>query len=663
MAEENIEDYPGLDSSLMWDGEPTITAGEESEAPITRLAPNSKEHEKVLDYLLKRLDASEKEMTKFYARWVANEIRLQAYVNLPDYQQQLKEMNDRGEPPKVVNIVVPYIFATHSTILTYLLHAFTSRSPLFQVSAHQPSAMKSARQMEMVLQYQAEHMRLVKQLYQFLHDGLTYGVGILRTRWEDTYKTRTVWKSPEQNPMVSRFLSMLGVPAEGKKAVRETRRVYSGNESTSVDPFMFFPDPNVPMHEVNRRGEFVFWRSFEGKHMIKAMAADGLFFHTENIGRMPTGSANGETSVRNILAGGNNISGELNRSVRGGTDYHQIDQGSVTIIPAELGLGSSDVPEKWLFTIINKNQIVQAEPLGLDHDMHPVAVAEPYSQGYGFGNAGLVDYLGPVQDTLSWYINSHVENVRATLNNILIVNPSMIEMGDLTKPGPGKLVRLKSAAYGQDVRSAISQLPIVDVTSNHLRDFEALMRSGDIMSSVTDNVRGMQDAGGRKSATEARQSIQAATSRLASLSRLISSQAITDLTEQLCLNTQQFLDDEFYFQIAGPDAAPIHITPEMLVGDFHFPINDGTLPLDRIALLDVWKDVFLSVAGDQQLRQEFDVTGIFKHLADLAGAKELKEFKLNVQVAPEGQIASQAQAGNFAPTDGMMPIVPGGMPS
>ena len=39
----------------------------------------------------------------------------------------------------------------------------------------------------------------------------------------------------------------------------------------------------------------------------------------------------------------------------------------------------------------------------------------------------------------------------------------------------------------------------------------------------------------------------------------------------------------------------ITLQPDQIVGDFYYPINDGTLPLDRVALLDIWQQIFQAV--------------------------------------------------------------------
>jgi len=615
------------------------------ERPIDRLRPGSDLHLLVLTHLKDRLDYSEREMARHYARWQVNEKRVQAYIDLPDYEKVLKEISSSGKAPAPVSVVIPYSFATISSIVTYLLHTFVGRRPMFPVGTHKEETVEAARMMETVLQYNADRARMAKQFWQFLWDGQTYGVSALRCQWRNEYKKRTVWKQQGGGGFLN-----LEAPAQSVKT-KEERLVFQGNEVLAIDPFLFFPDPRVPMNEVNKRGEFVFWRTFSGKHAVRLAESAGEIKWASQVSPQRASfseSAWGGDSNRSLRAGGNSNPGQ------GEKDTYQVDQGTIVIIPKDLGLGDSEVPEKWIFTILNKEQIVQAEPFDADHDMHPVVVSEPYTLGNGFGHMGMADLLAPMQDTMSWFVNSHVHNVRAAINNMFVVDPSKVELQDFRNPEPGGIIRLKQAAYGQDVKTAIQQLPVTDVTGGHVKDMQLFMRLGQELSAITDNLKGLQDSGGRKTATEVRTSMEAASSRLAALARFISAQAIVDLTEMMALNVQQYQEMEFYLQIVGQEGVqtPITIGPEMLVGDFHFPVHDGTLPIDKVAMLDVWKEILMAVQGDQELRMQYSLPKIFEWVAELGGARNIEAMRLQVQPMPDQMAAQQAQMGNLAPLGG-----------
>lgn len=604
--------------------------------PIRRLVPGSELHAKVKAYLVDRIESSEKKMSQFYSRWQVTESKLQAGIAEVEWDKFLEKVGKKncgegagaGSEELELTIQVPYMFSTINTIVTYLFHTFCARKPMFQIGSYKKETIKSAHTMETVLQYNADARRLIKQLYKFLWDGQVYGVGVLRSSWLTDTKLRTVW---------------VASPSGQMERTKELRVVYEGNDVLAIDPFNFFPDPQVPMSEVNRRGEFVAWRTFEGKHSLLRAQGEGQLLWVDKASvSIPNPEGLGGTSHRNDAAGGDAEGLLRNRNIKGGTDYYQVDQISIEIIPAELGLGESRWPQKWLFTLLNKDQIVQATPLELDHGMHPVAVAEPYSFGYGFGQLGIADYLGPIQDAMSWMLNARIANVREILNSTFVVDPNAIELQDFKQKGHGRLLRLKPGALGKDVRSAMHQFLVSDVTGNHVSDMKLLQSIGDQIAAVNDNLRGIQTQGGRKSATEVRITTESGASRLANVARLISAQAVVDLTEQMVSNIQQFISDSFYVTITGQDGeeTPLYVSPDMLSGDFHFPIHDGTLPMDKTALIEAWSSVLELVAGDEELRGTFSLVKLVEHVADLAGAKGLDLFRVNVQtMAPDEAMA------------------------
>lgn len=633
---------------------------QDNERPIDKLKPDSDLHAKVLDHLLGRLRYSENSMSQFYSRWNSCERKLQAYINLPDYEAELAASNKTGAPPQVTNIVVPYSFATIWTIVTYMVHTFCGRKPIFQVSSYKQESVEAASFMETVLQYNSDHTRLILQMIQWFLDGETYGVGAIRCLWDEEKAQRTIWTDQSPGGLI--------MPRAAKQTFRQRqlRTVYEGNKCTNIDPFMFFPDPRVPMSEVNKRGEYVFWRSFEGRHTLQRAEAQGELKWIKNIGEIPRGENMGEAagkSSRGALAGGDSSAGDgLTRDYRVKTNI-QVDQGSVEIIPSELGLGDEDTPQKWLFSIANKSQIIQAEPLDYDHGRHPVAVIEPSSFGYAFGQPGTSDFLGPIQDTLSWFINSHIANVRTAINNMFVVDPAMIEMQDLVNPGPGKIIRTKRAAMGVDVKTILAQLQVQDVTQNHIQSMDMFLRMGDTLAAVNDNLRGIQESGGRKTATEVRTSGEAGASRLAARARYISAQGVVDLAEQMSLNIQQLMTMEFYLQVVGQEGAdnPVPISPQMVAGDFYFPVNDGTLPMDKTAILGVWKEIWMAIVQNPMLSQKYDAGKLFEYIAEIGGAKNIGQFKISG--APDAAIAAGTADGTLQPLGPAAPLGPGQGPA
>lgn len=654
---------------------PKLSEAQLAMTPIDRLGKDLELHNAVRDKLLERLAMSERRMKQFYARWTIAERKLQAYVQLNDYEQALKEQNDASKEPKAIPLIVPYCYASQATVATYLLHTFAGRKPIFQIGSNNAEGVEPAQKMEIMIQWNADSVRLVKQLWQFINDGQCYGLSAMRTGWKEDKKLRTVWRTPQANGLLQQAQQFLGMNQERQKS-REERLVFQGTGVGSIDPFLFFPDPRVPMVEVSRKGEFVFWREFVGRHYLLQEQEAGRLKWVERIQDAAAGirtseGADANMSARSVLSGGQSQPGmDSDAMTKSGKMFIQADQGTIMINPREWGLGNGSAIERWIFTLGNRQQIVQAQKFEADHDMHPVVVSEPFSMGYGFGQPGLHDYIGPLQDAMSWFMTSHMFNVRAALNNMFVVDPNMVEMQDLKNPKPGKIIRLKRAAYGQDVRTALTQLAVSDVTAQHVENLQIVMKMGDALVGTNDNLRGQQDFSGRKTATEVRTSGEAAASRLAAMSRVVSAQALVDLAEQMSMNFQQGLTETFYLGVVGQEGktTPVTISPEMVVGDFHFPVHDGTLPLDRVAMLDIWKEIWMQMESSPELKMKYDTSKVFNWIAELSGARNIKNFERpgmanampQAMVGSDEAVAQGAQAGNLVPAQA--PGLPGTAP-
>jgi hypothetical protein len=644
---------------------------ESADNPIEKLDPDTeagkKLHAKVLQKLLERLNYSEHRMSNFYTRWKTNELRMQAYIYHPAKEEQLKELNEAGEVPNAVRIVVPFGFAAASTLVTYLLHTFASRKPIFPLGSYKDEGVRSARRMETLLEQQADHTRMVLKFWQLFTDWCVYGFGAVRTNWtveegQRTFRQRvgadeTNWQDQYNPEMAPRI-----------EAIRDMTIIYEGNEAENIDPFGFFPDPRVPMHKVHLKGEFVYWREYMSRLELMNMEDDGDFqFVDKTTRKIPKNE--GDSSNRSLLARGISTPGSGEDPESYGalgqpkdSEFVQVDQGTVRIVPSKWGLGDGNRAEIWQFTILNKDRIVQAEPLDADHDQHPIAVIEPFGLGYGFGSPGPADYLGPLQDLISWFFNSHVQNVRAHLNSTLVLDPSKLMMADLKQSGPGKRIRLKQSAAGLDVRTVIHQLDMRDVTQNHISDANIILELGMLMLGLNDTVMGQPTGGDRKTAAEVRTTAQAAISRLAMYSRVSSAQGISTLTHQWVVNTQQYLSEDFATTILGAEGEELAMYSDEINGVFTYPVHDGSLPTDKFALAEIWKDILTGVASDDELRMRYDIGQIFEKAAELAGAQDIQQMRLQptgaspgvpVDLMPDDKVLSMLRANGGA---GMSPV-------
>jgi hypothetical protein len=239
---------------------------------------------------------------------------------------------------------------------------------------------------------------------------------------------------------------------------------------------------------------------------------------------------------------------------------------------------------------------------------------------------------------------------------MFIVDPSKIIMKDMSDPMPGKLIRLRPEAYGTDVRTAAHQFQVVDVTQAHMRDVPVIIQVMQRLVGVTDNIMGLVNPGGRKTATEVRTSSTLGINRLKTNAEYMSAMGFSPLAMAALQNTQQFYDDRQKLRVAGDlirqQDGFVDVTPEGITGFYDYLPVDGTLPLDRFAMANLQREILNDALAIPGIGEGLDILGFISHIAQLSGVKNFDRFLIRAQTQPDQQLLDAARAGNVVPIGG-----------
>jgi hypothetical protein len=611
------------------------------------LRPGSDLHEQLRQALLSRALRSHEEMAKRHPAWQKMDQMLTAYVPPDEKEQALQDADSR----KPISIVVPVCFATLDVLMTYMVAAYLD-GPVFNYEGVGPEDIQGTTALQTVVDYQTRKAKMAVQLHTMFRDTFVYGFGVTAPTWEVDYAFKTRDKADNINTMMGLF----------KKGVtRSTERVisYEGNKLVNIDPYRYLPDTNVPIQDV-QRGEFVGWVRRESyTELLRREESDrGETFNVKYIEEATSGTSflANDDSDRN-KDGVGDPSGTV-----GGTFSNPVDvlYMYVDIVPSDYKIGTADYPEKWLFAIAADQVIISASPVNADHNMFPVAVAAPDFDGYSVSPISRLEMVYGLQHLVNFLFNSHVANVRKAVNDMFVVDPEMVNINDMKKPSAGKLIRLRRQAWGRGVQNAVQQLDVNDITRSNVPEALTILGLSDQFSGSVDSLKGLLHGGERRSATEFNAVFGSALSRLERLARMTGIQAFTDLGYMLASHTQQNMSQERYYRILGDSVKGAEnkrqlITPEDLNIDYDVFVNDGTIPNSGDP--QTWTQIFQAVAGDEELRQDFDITAIFTHLAKISGAKNIGQFvnnrEANATTLPDEEIADQVQRGNLVPIGGV----------
>lgn len=622
------------------------------------------------EYIRRRLEARVKFSTQRKGdqikKWEQAEDSALAY--LPEKEEDAIRRSARelrGET-RYTTIQIPYSYALLMAAHTYMTSVFFSRSPVHQFAGRHGETEQQVSALEALISYQVETGEHLVPYYIWIYDMGKYGQGILGNYWCDE---KVQYSSVDLMPVGGGMLGPDGQPVISDQKMQKVQQTFmsagfTGNRVYNVSPFDFGHDPHFPIGRF-QEGEFCYVRKTMGWNEVKKRQFAG-YYMKDNVEQIPIkpGTPSGINDGSSALL-------RPDRTIQMDTGDDEMKHPTsidifevyVDLIQSEWKLGDSTFPEKWVFTIMSDYSIILgAQPLGSAHGKFPFTIGETEVEGYGLFARGLPEIVRPLQNTMDWLINTHFYNVRAAMNNQFIIDPSKIVVSDAEDGGPGFIYRLRPEAYGSDVRSFFYQIPVQDMTKGHMADLENVLDLGEKVTGINDQMFGAISKG-RTTATEVRTSTGFGVNRLKTTTEYVSAMAMSPLAQQLVQQSQQFYDGDLKLKIVGDlaqMAGPqfLQVTPDMVSGFFDFVPVDGTLPIDRMAMATLWQNIMGQMRNVPGLLQQFDMGKIFTHIAQLAGIRNINQFK--VQVVPDGQLQAQAAAGNVIPLRG---APPGGSPA
>ena len=606
----------------------------------------SEDHKTILEALKARKKMSADRMADRHEAWTQSEESSKAYINLKE-EDRLRKNNRKGGKPEYVTLEIPYSYGLLMAAHTYWSNTFLSRNPVLQYTGRHGEGSQGEQSVESIMNYQANVGNNMVPWFYWLFDTPKYGVGWIGHYWYD------------EKISVSNIIevddSAFGTGGKTKK-VKRTIEVdgYKGNKCFNVRPQDAFPDPRVSVARF-QEGEF-FARYFETSWLdLHEGALNKRYMNIDVVKRK--WKAKKDDPDRDL--------GSTNFDIPNIGDGDAVDLGIpytgfvsgieiyVHLIPKMWKLGSGERRELWVFQYI-EDCLVLARPLGDLHNEFPFDAMEYEIDSHSLFKRSMLETVQPLNDAINWLVNTHFFGVRAALNNRFIYDPTKIRGADFENPEQGLLVRMKPGAYGQPINQMVQQLNTTDVTQNHIKDTKVMQEFMQQITGVNELIMGMMQQGGRQTATEVRGASGFSMSRLKTQAEFMSAMGFGPHAKRLLQTTQQHLDIERAYKLAGDllpgSAQDVIVSPEQIAGFYDYIPVDGTMPVDRFAQASLWKDIMAQMSVIPQIAQQYDLAQIFAYTAQLAGAKNVQRFK--IQLTPDEEIARKVQAGNIVPLGG-----------
>lgn len=611
------------------------------------LRPGKEFHDKLRDKILERAQASYNVMSQYKDRWRDIDRVLRVYV--PPEKRQGSNSNEtkkKRNSEDYADLVIPESYATLETILTYYMSSFI-QDPIISYEGVGPEDVVGARLLTHIISNQVKRARMSINLHTMFRDDTAYGFGVVAPTWERIYGKK---------PRVRQFGQVredgvLEITRE-ERTIDDNVLLYEGNNLRNINPYLYLPDVSVPIHEPEK-GEYQGWVEETTISHLQEREADpkGMFFNVKYLkeldGRSQYTISGDKQNTRSSYSSSNMVARESD------IIWMYID-----LIPKDWGLGDEETPHKYLFALGGDEVILVVERVDYMHGRTPVAVCASNFDGYSATPVSKLSVVHDIQKLINFMYTSHVHNVRKALNDMFLIDPSIINYYDMINPEPGKVIRTRRAAWGnQMLDHAFKQLNVQDITQQHVSEagmLGGLMRR---VSATGETLQGQVGGSGRTtrvSAREAGGAIGASLSRFQKNAQLIDAQAMQPLAKILASHTQQFMSEETYIKVTGewPEKygadmrdqdGRLAINPLDLLVDYDIQPTNGQIPGSEDP--EVWTQLFQIAATNPTIAQELDWMKLFKHIGRNLGAKNVDEFI--VQVQPDEQIRRAQRQGNL----------------
>lgn len=559
-----------------------------------------------------------------------------------------KKAEAKGEPKK---IYYPLTYAQIQTDVAGMM-AYFDQEPFFKLDSRGPKFFNNSKLMELELQYQMERQIWNILFYQWLLNSRKYGFAKMNIGFEREYQVI------KNNKQIS-LLGLFDMDLSSEQKVIS----YEGNVLTNEDPYRLCFDNQVTFANI-QKGRFIINQEEISYEELKAQAKDQEYTNLDGI---PKSDFSSDLGIKTQIL--NEASGRPSNSPISARDTVILDHCFVKLVPSEYNIWNSDSYQLVQITVANESKVIRAIPSKFRHGSLPCAGLEYSIDTHEVLNDGMAQTIDNLQELSNWFLNSHVVNASRIINNQVFVDPASFVLEDLEKKRP--YIRMTPTGVSRGIERVVKQLDVRDATAGHVNDalniFQLLQRA----TGINDNFMGMQLPTTR-TATEVNNFTRLGEVRFRLAARLIFSQGLRPLADQMISNTQHFMSAKRFLRVTDKLASElglsyadivgrlVEVAPEDLNGQFDIQVPDLGSAASNYSKAQDMKEILVSMLQNPQAAQVagIDMKKFLSQYFWMIGLKNAAEFMspMQVQVMPDAAIAAQAQAGNLvsaAPTNPM----------
>lgn len=519
----------------------------------------------------------------------------------------------------------------------YVIETITPRLvaqlPAFTVYGVGPEDAAPAKMMEELLRWASESSGLYLELVKALKSSLIYGTGILKTLYDKRDRYQIV-RQPEMrqqtaevplgqmdidgNPITQTVV--VGEEPTGNEIVtRVPYTAYQGPVAEAVNIRDFFIDPIADSIESAR---YVIHRVFRDRAHMEMMFKNGAY-------KRPP-----EDSWTNFINSSKHPTQETQDLVGLGGGGEGRDRNLFQLLEVWT--------DDFVVTCTAGNEraalLLRVERNPFAHGEKPFVRLVDHLVPHEFWGIGELEPLEGLQDILNTIWNTRIDNVRLTMNAMLVASMEyLVDARDLESK-PGGIIRVKEGIPADQV---IEPIVIPDNTNAARQEAEEIERMTEKVSGVSQYTAGSDSGTGalNRTATGVALISEQGATRFAHKVKMAELTGFRNLARQFGSLLQQYMPREMVVRVMGEMGNPYYqiVTQDAVSGRFDYDIEAESSTQTESLRREQTLSLFQMLAADPYSKP----LKIRQDLLETFGRKNVQEYILTPE---ELMMAQQQQA-------------------
>jgi len=598
-------------------------AGLPASVPAGHPWRNQRVHRTLMSYVISRMERGAEIRETRVERFKTIDKQIYGWIKLDTTEQQRKNKKDATGQPLATDQHFPLALSHLEDAVSYYAGVFAPTRGMFS-HVGDAAAQEAGEDFLKVMNQHAQHAGYYRQMMRALLDIHKYQMGGLTVEW-DVQAGNEVIRQPDGTLNI------------------EQKIVWEGNRLKAMDVYNSFWQPGVEWLDVATKSEFYAEVRLTNFFEIQKNASAGVWVNTEaslailQEKNQPSVSARGRTSFYIFPPAELRLSedslarrssewsfmsesgvGALSTNRREGlfelsTVYIWLNpmQHGLIAVRAKENVGRNRL-ELWKLEILDGQWLVSAEHSPNAHAQIPLAPGTLGNDSLGEWQKSQAEILRPLQDFLSFILNTHIKGVRKNLWGLTIYNKEIVDLEQI--PEGEIAARVAANPTGQDLdlsKAIYHDNQLVD-TKQNISDFNAIL--GIVNQLYPTQALPSQVAGiDRAVSNQVAAVVQGGNRPLQAKARFIDETMLRNMRTLLYFNILQFQTDDQVVDSAGNEQ-PIDLEKLQDV-KLQYLLGQGLKALDKQTVTQQFESLIFALLQSPAV-QEVDVLALLNAFSD-----------------------------------------------